>query len=182
MKKSDEYSESKQAAYVATVISQLREKPHQKREVTTVQSASTTELNNLSPESRVVRDRQRSDPAYWADLAERAKAPHPETVKREITPGEFALIGAARMRPKNSIGQSEESASSPERREKARYAYQFSPGTPFEELSEAEKAKVQVLEPLVELKTITKEEWKPLSFWGALKHRLKGHKIKKVEK
>lgn len=88
---------------------------------------------------------------------------------RPVTLEEISLIEGIRRRPKNSIGQAEDSAFTPERRQAAAHAFAYSPPAA---LTEAEKAKVSQIEayekpPVVSAKaeSITPEVKKHWSEW-----------------
>ena len=160
MHKSEEYSESKEKAYVAAIIEELKAIPREKLKVTSIQSASTQKLLNMTDEELLsYRNRDFPPPG--------AKAEHPETWAgtRKIDPFEFNLIEDTRRKPKNSIGQSMKSSASDERKENARQAFTCTPPTEITEMD-----KVTRLELIRVLKNYQAEENK--TWWKRLKNKL----------
>lgn len=76
----------------------------------------------------------------------------------------------------NTLGQSSKSAFE-DTKDKAKHAFMV---TPPALLSETEMKSVAVLTPPVEgvPTTMPAEEWKPMSTWEAIKHKIKGNKVK----
>jgi hypothetical protein len=172
MKKSDEYKESKQAAYVQSMARSLKEIKREIKPASTIQCASTQESLDTSDEQYAAKVKKMFEDKSW-------KAPHPDTVARNIDPFEFNLIEDTRRKPKNSIGQSDKSSVNDERKELGRQAYISTPPSP---LREEEKERLIELDKIKQLDTMPKEEWRPLTDWQAFKHWIIGGKIKPEEK
>jgi hypothetical protein len=67
--------------------------------------------------------------------------------ERAVTIEEISHIESIRRRPKNSVGQSEKTGAGEERKEAARNAYLFAPGFTLEQLTLAERQKLQERTP-----------------------------------
>lgn len=178
MKKSDEYSESKNAAYLKYMVEQLQSIPRKIQPASTIQCASTQATLDRDPKDDLKHFKRKIDinKAVVADFVLPNGEINPKYARQIPVSG---IINFEKMRrsPKNSIGQSEKSAFSEERREAGRHAFEFSPPTP---ITEQDKEKIVKLEKIEILKE-TKEEWRPLTRMQALKHWLTGGKIRKEE-
>lgn len=94
---------------------------------------------------------------------------------RQISSSEFQLFQSNRESAKNYEGCSEKSATTEEKKEKAIYAFRHTPPAP---LSDLEIKQLTNAESIKEIKEI-KEEWRPLTFWQAVWHKIKGNKIRR---
>lgn len=145
-KKSEEYKESKEdQSYTKMMSEALRKTP--KRPPTTTQCASMQATMDRDPSK---------DAEHWnrkLDIS-KAIAPHPETCERKISTDEFIMVEGLRRSSKNTLGQSEKSATTEERKEKAVHAYTYSQPT---KLSDAEKQKITQLESIKELKEVPQD-------------------------
>lgn len=140
MHKSKEYSKSKEANYVSLVVEQQKALNIPKRPPSTTQVASMQATIDRDPSK---------DAEHWnrkIDMSV-AIAPHPSTCERIIDPDQYSHIEAIRRRPKNSIGQSEKSSASEERKEIARQAFTCSQPA---DLNPAEKEKLTELNKIEE--------------------------------
>ncbi len=103
-----------------------------------------------------------------------AKTTEEAVGQRYLDPREISHVEATRRRAKNSTGQSELSATNPEKRESAIQGFIFSPParvTPDEVKAKAVNLVEYKSEPLT-------ETWVELTWWQALIHRIKGNKIR----
>lgn len=101
----------------------------------------------------------------------------PEGIKRGIGQRDLSLeeihtFETMRRRPKNTTGQSDKSATTPEKKETASQAFIFSPPAKVTREEIRERAV-----NLKEYKTELKEVWIELPWWKALWHRIRGNKI-----
>lgn len=172
MNKSKEYKESKESAYVQNMAKAQREIRREIKPASTIQCASTQESLDTTNEQYAEKVKLMFDKGSW-------KAPHPDEVARKITPEEFVIIKGLRQASKNTIGQSEKSSISEERKELGRQAFSHTPPTP---LTDEQKEKLVKLDLIKQLDTMPKEEWKDLTPFQAFKHWITGNKIKKVDK
>lgn len=132
-------------AYSEHMMTELRKLYPAPRPKTTDQCDSTREALNRTEKQSAERRKELTDINFWLDLKERSKAPHSETCERKIDPDQYSHLETVRRRPKNTLGQSEKSASSPERREKAEHAFRY---------SQPADLTVQQMEKLTELNKI----------------------------
>jgi hypothetical protein len=145
-KKGPEYGAAKEAARVAEMVATLPTAP--KRAVSTVQAQSTIDAEAMSPQERRLR------PTIMPHRPEGYRFP---TTQEEIDrlvgfnpgrwrPEEFAHFESRRRAPKNKVGATDAPSLSPERKEKAMQAFQFSGSVPPEQV---DPAKVTGIAPII---------------------------------
>ncbi len=135
-------------AYSKEVIAQIKEQRRDPIVASAVQCASM--------QATIDRDPSKDEEHFNRKLdLTKAIAPHPETIARRIDPFDFNMLERMRRKPKNSIGQSEKTAFTTERRERAGDAFLYTQPT---KLTSAEMQKLTKLEPIVELESLPVEE------------------------
>lgn len=137
-------------AYTKLMGDSLKHIP--KKPASTVQSASTQALmeRHKNPEKAEEYEKYRNSPEYMDAI----KGITPERI---ISPDEFIVIEGLRRTSKNTTGQSEKSATTSERKEKAIDAFTYSEPT---ELTAQQKEKLTKMNAITELETMPKEEKK----------------------
>lgn len=133
------------AQYMVESLSQLR---RAKKPASTIQCASMQATIDRDPSK---------DAEHWnrkIDL-EKAIAPHPETCERSIDPFEYNLHEGLRRSVKNTTGQSEKSATTPDRKDRATESFIYSPPA---EIAPAQVKKLTKIEPITELKELPKKK------------------------
>lgn len=170
MKKSTEYLESNHVDIdeINSLIMQIRISPIKKRAENVEQSIST--MANLSRQA----EGKRRD--WNAPLPQSAKAVHPDDMKREISPEEFAIEDKRRKSSKNTHMQSEFGSASDERKEKAAHALVVTP--PAKVTPEDEHRIVGLVELVSQSPQVL---WKKLPWWKAIIHWLRGNEVKAEE-
>jgi hypothetical protein len=146
MKKSDEYQESKDAIYVSFMAESLKTlRVVEKKPATTIQSASTQKVLDMSEEElKSYRSRE-------IDLS-KAIIPRDQWKKREISAEEYNVYKSMQEASKNTLGQFEGERVSPQRKELARQAFMFSKPSPITEQDKDKIVKLEKIEPLKEIK------------------------------
>lgn len=116
-------------------------------------------------------------PDNWKAVPD-AKTTDEAVAARRLDPQEVQIVETARRRPKNSRGQSTKSATTVELRERAVQAILFTPP------AKVTKAEVDARAVnLVQYKSQPiKEEWRPMTWYEALWHWIKGNKIRSENK
>lgn len=153
----------KQQAYCQMMVEELNKIPYEKK-TNTEQFESTKRLLALSDEAASKRREEIKDPEFWNKLYETAQVAKTEeemdALARKLTPEEVIIYQQMRQSAKNELGQSESSASTPERKEKAVDAFLYTPPaklTPAQILQVKALQKITMFEgPLPEEK---KESW-----------------------
>ena len=166
------------------MVSELKKINREKIPPTTKQPESTARLLALSDEEAEKRRSEIFDPLYWMKLKETAQTGTAESVEQDLAET-AARVGAhniiveenRRRSQKNTLGESQLSSASDERKELARQAFTCTPPAP---LNSVEKQKITELEKLQEIKEPV-YEWRPLTTWQAFKHWIKGGKIKRED-
>lgn len=148
---------------------------------------AATDKQEPSTERNLARDPAKDDewiarlvntvPDNWKAVPD-AKTTEEAVAMRRVDPTEVQLVETTRRRPKNSFGQSNKAGSSPERKNRAMEAILFTPP------AKVTKAEVDARAVnLVQLKsTPIKEEWRPMPWYEALWHWVKGNKIRSETK
>lgn len=169
MKKSEDYKESKEKAYRERVTAELREIKREIKPPSIVQAASTQKVMNMSDSElaeykarpMLTVDQYRAIPTnklkdnptqdeYYAWLT---------GTREDITPEMVIMHEGMRRGAKNSIGQSQKSSASDERKELARQAYVCTPPT---EILASQKEHVIDMNSITELKEIPLPQKKTL--------------------
>jgi len=139
----------------------LSETVREKRKPSTIQCASTQATLDRDP---------RLDELHSKRSINIAAAQADRYYTRPISAEEYAACGGNK---KHGLGALTKSSVSDEKKEKAVDAFIYSQPAPLNEVEVMELTKI---EPIIEVKKI--EVWKPMTFWQAMWHRLKGNKIK----
>ena len=158
------YSIAKDAEYVKDMVEKLKALNLPKRPVSTVQCASTQAILDRPKDQDAARQAELFSPTFWLDLKEKSKAEHPEETNRPWDLDQIRHVEAIRHRPKNSIGQSEKSAITNEKRQHAEDAFLYTPPAEIIELTTEQKERL--MEPIPELTPIEVQE-KP-GWWRRL--------------
>lgn len=157
--------------YFEALVRQLR-KDNPKRPPTTVQAPSTQRTLDRDP-LLDFEYQNRPLPTNWK-ANPNAKTIDESVAKRDLDPHEISHFESVRRRPKNSQGESQKSATTPERHTRAVESFIYSPPAQVTKREVEERAV-----NLVQYKTEPmKEVWKPMPWWKALIHRIKGNKIR----
>lgn len=188
MKKGLESWQSAESAYVEEMVAKLKEKRKNDppRKVNTEQFASTKAALELQKTRNPLEDKmwaERPLPANCmavpdADLSTEAGRDL-AVGKRNLDPQDVILHERTRhLVDRNSLGQSELSATTPERRESAVHHFMVSPSLKASDLEPDQK-----ITGLTEIKSepLPKEEWRPMPFYKAAWHWIKGNKVKSVK-
>lgn len=173
-KVSDPYPISRQEEYVKRVVEELKAIPRLKIPPTTTQCASTQAVLDRDP-SKDAEYWNRSIPENWkavpdADLSTpegRDKA----VAKRNVDPTEVAIAEDARRKSKNTIGDSEASSVTPEKRERGIWAFTYSKPV---QLTPEQLKKVTKLEEIVNT-PIEPKKPKKVGVFGKIKGFLQGN-------
>jgi hypothetical protein len=106
-------------AYANLMATRLRAVKREIKPKSSIQCASTQSLIERDPALDAQMKLRIPDPEKYKTL-------HPSLVERKIDVQEFLLIEGMRRSVKNTIGQSDQSATTPERKEKAINAFMYS--------------------------------------------------------
>lgn len=131
--------------YLEYMVTSIRKKMHVVKKPSQVQEKST--LDALS-QNEHQRRKELFDLSYWGHLKSKAEIPIDQWKERQINPQEYLLYKKMQRAEKNTLGQSEKSAFSDERREMARQAYMSTPGIKEEDLNPQEREKIIKLEKI----------------------------------
>lgn len=187
MKKGLESWQSAESAYVEEMCTKLREarKNDPPRPVNTKQFASTLAAVEIQ------KTRKPEEDKYWANrpLPENWKAvpdadfSTPEGIdravnKRNVDPHDVILHEATRHSARNTLGQSELSATTPERRESAIHHFEVSGSIKASDIDQ--DANIVGMVEIIS-QPPPKEVWIDLPWHKALWHWLKGNKTKSVQ-
>lgn len=96
---------------------------------------------------------------------------------KEFDPEQVSHAISVRARQKNTGGESKESGTSPETREKAIHSFIVSPPA---DMKTEDPARIQGLVEIVSQPMV--EEWKELPWYRALWHKITGNKVRQVKK
>lgn len=101
--------------------------------------------------------------------------------ERDLTFDEISHVESIRRRPKNSIGQSDLSSASEESKARAIDHFRSHPSLLESDLTDSQLSSIKKLNDLLNGAIVTSPqyEWRKMSFWKAIKHWLKGGKIRR---
>lgn len=173
MKINENYTRSVETQnYIDAVVEEQKQIKRVKTTPSLIQCMSTTRTLERDPSKDELWAKRTVNPiaAYADPDAEKCFAATGRSMDQILH------FEAIRRRPKNTIGQSENKGYSEERKQLAISAFTCSPPA---KLTPTEIERVTRIEPIKEIKKL--EVWKPMTFWHAMWHRLKGNKIKQEE-
>lgn len=101
--------------------------------------------------------------------------------ERDLNLEEISHVESIRRRPKNSIGQSDLSSISKESKNRAIDHFRSHPSLLESDLTDSQLSSIKRLNNLLDgaIATSPQYEWRKMSFWKAIKHWLKGGKIRR---
>lgn len=144
-----------------------------------LQANSTKEIITLQKDPDYVRDWSSPMPDGWLAVKD-AKNLDEMTGRRELDLDQVNLVETIRRRSKNTFGGSDRSGVSEESRKRAIHHFEVHPPA---NLTEDQKKQITDLKPPVKgIVASTVEVWKPLTKWQAIKHWIKGGKIRRDKK
>lgn len=177
-------------SYAESVANQLRQSNPPKPRPVCPEGMSKEDwyASMQSPSTKALMQKH-SDPDYVADLSR----PLPDNVLanpnaktldemvnlRKRDPDQEAHIEAIRRRPKNSVGQSILSATTKQAKERAIDHFLHSPPA---DITKEDENRITKLNQLDAVPAQTQEVWKPMTLWQAVKHWLKGGKVRKSDR